>query len=384
MSKIKLGIENLLSGHLNLLTGKRVGLITSPTGLNSTLRPTIDLLLEAGVNLTALFGPEHGVRGNAQAGVEVRASVDQKTGLKVHSLYGPTKKPTKEMLDNVDILLFDTQDVGCRYYTYIYTMAYAQEAAHEFNKEFVVLDRPNPLGGDKVEGNLVHEDFISFVGGYPIPIRYGLTIGELSLYLAKYLGVGKNPTVVKLTGWTRKMFYQDTDLLWVSPSPNIPTVDTAIVYPGTCLFEGTNLSEGRGTTKPFETIGAPWLDCNKLTDELNNLNLPGVIFRPTFFIPTFSKHQNRECQGVQLHITDYNLFEPLKTALYILSAVFKYPESEFLSTNNRYFFDLLSGDPQIKEAIKAQAPVIEIFEKMNCENLDYRRQIKSIMLYKES
>lgn len=381
MAKVKLGIENLLENRLNLLAGKKVGLITSPTGLDSQLRSTVDLLFRSGVRLTGLYGPEHGVRGNAQAGEEVSSSIDETTGLPVYSLYGPTKKPTREMLKDVDTLIFDMQDVGCRYYTFNYTMAYAQEAASEYGLEFIVLDRPNPLGGVKVEGNLVQEGYRSFVGAYPLPNRYGLTIGELSLYLAKFLGVGKDPTVIKLSGWERNMYYEETELLWVPPSPNLPTVDSAVLYPGTCLFEGTNLSEGRGTTRPFEIIGAPWLNAFKLADELNEKNLPGVLFRPVFFVPTFSKHEKKECQGVHVHVTDRQVLEPLRVALYLLSAVFKYQETEFLSNNNRYFFNLLAGDPEIKDQIKAGINPDEIIEKMNSENHDFQKNAKQIMLY---
>lgn len=381
MAKVKLGIENLLENRLNLLAGKKVGLITSPTGLDSQLRSTVDLLFRSGVRLTGLYGPEHGVRGNAQAGEEVSSSIDETTGLPVYSLYGPTKKPTREMLKDVDTLIFDMQDVGCRYYTFNYTMAYAQEAASEYGLEFIVLDRPNPLGGVKVEGNLVQEGYRSFVGAYPLPNRYGLTIGELSLYLAKFLGVGKDPTVIKLSGWERNMYYEETELLWVPPSPNLPTVDSAVLYPGTCLFEGTNLSEGRGTTRPFEIIGAPWLNAFKLADELNEKNLPGVLFRPVFFVPTFSKHEKKECQGVHVHVTDRQVLEPLRVALYLLSAVFKYQETEFLSNNNRYFFNLLAGDPEIKDQIKTGINPDEIIEKMNSENHDFQKNAKQIMLY---
>ena len=381
MAKVKLGIENLLENSLNLLSGKKVGLITSPTGLDSQLRSTVDLLFRSGVRLTGLYGPEHGVRGNAQAGEEVSSSIDETTGLPVYSLYGPTKKPTREMLKDVDTLIFDMQDVGSRYYTFNYTMAYAQEAASEYGLEFIVLDRPNPLGGMKVEGNLVQEGYRSFVGAYPLPNRYGLTIGELSLYLAKFLGVGKDPTVIKLSGWERHMYYEETELLWVPPSPNLPTVDSAVLYPGTCLFEGTNLSEGRGTTRPFEIIGAPWLNAFKLADELNEKNLPGVLFRPVFFVPTFSKHEKKECQGVHVHVTERQVLEPLRVALYLLSAVFKYQETEFLSNNNRYFFNLLAGDPEIKDQIKAGINPDEIIDKMNSENHDFQKNAKQIMLY---
>ncbi len=378
---VKVGLEILLENELSTVSGKRVGLITTPTGVDSRLNSNVDLLLEHGVRVTALFGPEHGVRGDAQAGESVQSGKDPKTGLPVYSLYGPTKKPTKEMLDDVDVLIFDMQDVGCRYYTFLYTLAYAQEAAAEMGKEFVVLDRPNPLGGLTVEGNLVKGGFTSFVGGYSLPIRYGLTIGEFSLYLERYHGVGKKPKVIMLSGWKRGMYFGETALPWVLPSPNIPTVDTAFVYPGTCLFEGTNLSEGRGTTKPFEIIGAPWLDGFALADRLNSFELPGVIFRPVFFTPTFSKHQGTGCQGVQLHITDYDNFAPVRTALFLLSEVFKYQESRFLETNGHCFFDLLAGDKKVREKLTAKAGPQEIWEEMESENRSFVEKAKSILLY---
>lgn len=378
---IKLGLENLLENELGSLSGKKVGLITSPTGVNSQLRANIDLFLEAGIKLTALFGPEHGVRGDAQAGEYVSSNTDTKTNLPIYSLYGPNKKPTKKSLKDVDVLIFDLQDVGCRYYTFLYTMAYAQEAAGEFDKEFVILDRPNPLGGLTIEGNLIKSGFTSFVGGYSIPIRYGLTLGEFGLYLSKYHGVGKEPKVIKLSLWQRSMYYTDTGLVWVLPSPNIPTIDSAIVYPGTCLFEGTNLSEGRGTTKPFETIGAPWLDSFELTEKLSSLGLPGVLFRPTFFTPSFSKHKGVTCHGLQIHVTDHKVFSPVKTALYLLVEVFKYPETEFLENNNGHFFDLLSGDPTVREKIKKGVPADEIWAEMESENQAFVKQAKSILLY---
>ena len=271
---VRLGIDNI-ADYIALFKGKRVGLVTNQSGINSELKSTIDVLNEK-INLTALFAPEHGIRGVAQAGDKVGDEKDIKTGLKVYSLYGKSRKPSKEMLENVDVLIYDMQDVGARFYTYINTMALCMEACAELGIKFVVLDRPNPVSG-VIQGNILDMNYKSFVGMYPIPQRYGLTIGEFAKYVNKTFNVNADLTVIPLKGWTRDMYYQDTGLAtWVLPSPNMPTVDTAIVYTGTCVFEGTNLSEGRGTTRPFELIGAPWIDGLKLAEKLNSLDLEGV------------------------------------------------------------------------------------------------------------
>ncbi|MBP2664954.1 MAG: hypothetical protein H6Q71_2902 [Firmicutes bacterium] len=283
--KVKLGIDNV-DQHLSLFSGKRVGLITNATGMNSQFQSSIDVLA-AKTKLVALFSPEHGIRGAVPAGIrgavpagdKVGSQKDSKTGLPVFSLYGATKKPTPEMLENLDVIAFDIQDVGARAYTYIYTMAYAMQAAKENGKTFVVFDRPNPIGGVEVEGGITKPGFESFIGMYPIPIRHGMTVGELAKLFNKEFGIGCDLTVIDMTNWHREMYFNDTGLPWVMTSPNIPTPDTALVYPGTGIFGGTNISEGVGTTRPFDFVGAPWLDAESLANQMNAMKLPGVIFR---------------------------------------------------------------------------------------------------------
>ncbi|MCY9141983.1 DUF1343 domain-containing protein, partial [Peribacillus frigoritolerans] len=302
--KVSPGIEVLLKEEENVLSGKKVGLITNPTGIDSKLTSIVDLLHDdPDINLTALFGPEHGVRGDAQAGASVEYYIDEKTGLPVYSLYGKTKKPTPEMLKDVEVLVFDIQDVGTRYYTYIYTMAYAMEAAKENDIPFIVLDRPNPQGGESVDGPVLEPEFSSFVGLYPIPLKHGMTVGELATLFNKEFKIGADLKVIKMKGWKRDMDYDDTGLPFVLPSPNMPTVSTTYVYPATGLIEGTNVSEGRGTTKPFELIGAPYINSDELAGKLNALRLPGVKFRAASFTPTFSKHAGKLSHGVEIYIT---------------------------------------------------------------------------------
>ena len=282
--EVKLGID-LIDDNLSLFEGKKVGLITNPTGVNSSYKSTIDVLYEK-VNLTALFAPEHGIRGNSQAGGSIGNEIDEITGLTVYSLYGNTKKPTEAMLENVDVLCIDIQDVGARFYTYIYTMAYAMEACKEFGKTFVVFDRPNPVGG-KVEGNLLNDEYSSFVGLYDIITRHGMTIGELAKMFNEYYQIGCNLEVIKMEDYDRNLYIDETTVPWINPSPNMPTLDCAIAYSGTCYFEGVNLSEGRGTTKPFEFIGAPFINPHKWAEKLNSLGLEGVYFRPMYFYSNF-------------------------------------------------------------------------------------------------
>lgn len=327
MAKVKLGIDNIDS-YLHLFDGKRVGLITNTTGVDSNLTSTIDILARK-TNLTALFAPEHGVRGHVEAGEKIENEVDIKTGIPVHTLYGTSKRPSKEMLEEVDVLVFDIQDVGSRLYTYLYTMAYAMTSAAELKKEFVVFDRPNPVGGLEVEGNLVQEGFTSFVGGYPIPYRYGLTMGEAALFFNKEFDINATLYIIPMKNWERQMSYEDTGLVWVQPSPNMPTVDTAFIYNATCIFEGTNISEGRGTTKPFELVGAPWLNPYDLADVMNEKELEGVLFRPVYFNPTFSKHQGVLCAGVAIHVTGRQIFKPVLVALHLLSEIKAQNNDEF-------------------------------------------------------
>jgi uncharacterized protein YbbC (DUF1343 family) len=305
MSKVSVynGID-VIDRYDHRFQGKNIGLITNPTGVDKKLQSTVDILNEK-YGLKALFSPEHGVRGNVQAGSAVETYTDSKTSLPVYSLYGNTRKPTAEMLEGIDLMVFDIQDIGARYYTYIYTMAYAMEGCAKLGIPFVVLDRINPLGGVLLDGNVLDAKNSSFVGRYPIPGRHGLTVGELACLFNNEFGIRCDLEVVPVEGWSRSLAFNETDLLWVSPSPNIPTFETALIYIGTCLLEGTNVSEGRGTTKPFELIGAPWIDPYDLSRILNDYGFDGALFRPAYFTPVFSKYQGQLCGGVQIHITDH-------------------------------------------------------------------------------
>ncbi len=302
------------------LRGRRVGLMTNPTGIDHSFTSTIDLL-HRGENLTALFAVEHGIRGMEQAGAKVENTTDEKTGLPVFSAFGANCHFSEEMLDAFDVLVFDIQDVGARFYTYLYSLSYAMEACARADKEMIVLDRVNPLGGVKRCGTVLDTAFSSFVGDYELPTQYGLTIGEYALYVKDYLGLKLPLTVVPLEGWERQMYLDDTDLPWVAPSPNCPDLAAALCYIGTCVFEGTNLSEGRGTTLPFQVIGAPFLDGDRLEAAMNALHLPGLYFRATAFTPTFSKWEGEMCKGVQMHITDRESCDAFAGGLLLLDTV---------------------------------------------------------------
>ncbi|WP_434091381.1 exo-beta-N-acetylmuramidase NamZ family protein [Peribacillus frigoritolerans] len=380
--KVSPGIEVLLKEEKNVLSGKKVGLITNPTGIDSKLTSIVDLLHDdPDINLTALFGPEHGVRGDAQAGASVEYYIDEKTGLPVYSLYGKTKKPTPEMLKDVEVLVFDIQDVGTRYYTYIYTMAYAMEAAKENDIPFIVLDRPNPQGGESVDGPVLEPEFSSFVGLYPIPLKHGMTVGELATLFNKEFEIGADLKVIKMKGWKRDMDYDDTGLPFVLPSPNMPTVSTTYVYPATGLIEGTNVSEGRGTTKPFELIGAPYINSDELAGKLNALRLPGVKFRAASFTPTFSKHAGKLSHGVEIYITDREEFKAVPTGLHIIKTIQDlYPgDFEFLAANN---FNLLIGNGWIMSRIKAGSTVNEILKEYQVRQDAFKKVRKNYLLYK--
>ncbi|WP_430039792.1 exo-beta-N-acetylmuramidase NamZ family protein [Peribacillus simplex] len=380
--KVSPGIEVLLKEEKNALSGKKVGLITNPTGIDSKLTSIVDLLNDdPDINLTALFGPEHGVRGDAQAGASVEYYIDEKTGLPVYSLYGKTKKPTPEMLRDVEVLVFDIQDVGTRYYTYIYTMAYAMEAAKENDIPFIVLDRPNPQGGESVDGPVLEPEFSSFVGLYPIPLKHGMTVGELATLFNKEFKIGADLKVIKMTGWKRDMDYDDTGLPFVLPSPNMPTVSTTFVYPATGLIEGTNVSEGRGTTKPFELIGAPYINSDELAGKLNALRLPGVKFRAASFTPTFSKHAGKLSHGVEIYITDREEFKAVPTGLHIIKTIQDlYPgDFEFLAANN---FNLLIGNGWVMSRIEEGSSVNEIMKEYQVKQDAFKKVRKNYLLYK--
>ncbi|HOI45455.1 MAG TPA: DUF1343 domain-containing protein, partial [Candidatus Aminicenantes bacterium] len=365
---VKPGIEVFLEKHLDLVRGKKVGLVTNPSGVDGRLVSTIELLCKnPGVRIVALYGPEHGVRGNAQAGEYVPFYFDEKYNVPVFSLYGQSVKPAPGMLRNidaymrsfdtvvegkvpdgnmvkdVDALLYDIQDVGTRVYTYIATMGYALQACAESGIEFIVLDRPNPINGVDMEGPILeYPRHSSFVGLYPIPERHGMTLGELAgLFNDKFLEKKARLTVIPAEGWKRGQWFDETSLPWVIPSPNMPTLQTATVYPGQVFLEGTNVSEGRGTTRPFETFGAPWIDGHALVRKLNDLSLAGLTFREAWFTPTFSKFQGMLCGGAQIHVTDRNRFRSFESALHIIRTIRDmYPASfEF----HEDYFDKIMG-----------------------------------------
>lgn len=304
----------------------RCGLITNHTGVLKNLSSTADMLYE-NCRLTALFAPEHGVRGECQAGDNICFYTDKKTGLPVYSLFSDDISEAEKMISSLDTVIFDIQDVGARFYTYQYTMTDTMRICAQKGIRFVVLDRPNPLGGIKAEGTLLDRRYTSFAGRFPTPTRPALTIGEFALMMNETENIGCKLDVVPVKGWKREMYYDDTDLVFIQPSPNIPTLDTAFCYIGTCIFEDTNLSEGRGTTKPFEMIGSPWLDSRKIIELTGKQN--GVILRECSFVPTFSDYKDTLCQGIQLHITDRNSFEPFRTGLKILEAI-RQTHSEFV------------------------------------------------------
>jgi len=379
--KVELGVDRLMDNP-EILAGKRVGLITNPTGIDANMTSIVDLFHNSDdFELTALYGPEHGVRGDAQAGSTISSYIDEVTGLPVYSLYGATKKPTAEMLKDVDVLVFDIQDVGTRFYTYIYTMAYAMEAAAENGIPFVVLDRPNPQGGLRVEGPVLNPAYSSFIGLYPIPLKHGMTVGELARLFNSEYQIQADLEVVKMKGWKRSMLYEDTGLPFVMPSPNMPTTDTVNVYPATGLFEGTNLSEGRGTTKPFQLIGAPYVKAHDYAKTLNALELPGVTFRAASFTPTFSKNAGKLSHGVEVYVTEPTKFEAVKTGIAMVKTAHDlYPdEFEFLSND---FITKLTGNAYVKDMILAGESLEAIMTKVDAGRDAFLPIRKEYLLYK--
>jgi uncharacterized protein YbbC (DUF1343 family) len=350
------GIDRLITEDFGL-GNKRLGLITGPTGLSAALVSTIDILRER-FNLRALFAPEHGVRGEIEAGGVVEPYRDFRTGLTVYSMYDEKgNRPSRDMLKDLDLLLIDIQDVGSRFYTFISTMYNAMEVCAGTGTGFVVLDRVNPIGGAAVEGNILDARFRSFVGIAPIPQRHGMTMGELALFFNKECGVNCDLRVIPLAGWKRDQFGDEGGRLWVNPSPNIPGMDAALLFPGTCIFEGTNISEGRGTTKPFEMIGAPWLDPEALAESLNVLKLPGFIFRPVYFKPWAHKFKDELCKGVQVHIADRRIIKPVEMGLALLEAIQDQDGGRFAwrpPVQDRYFIDLLTGTDMLRKGRNAE------------------------------
>lgn len=388
---IKTGIEILKEQGFDCLEGKRVGLITNPTGVDNRMKSTIDILHEAGnVNLVALYGPEHGVRGEMHAGDKVADINDPATGLPVYSLYGKTRKATPEMLEGVDVLVYDIQDIGCRSFTYISTMGLAMEAAAENGKEFIVLDRPNPLGGLKVEGCLVEDDCISFVSQYKIPYIYGLTCGELAMMLngERMLAGGKqcDLKVIKMEGWTRDMNYTQTGLQWVPSSPHIPQPLSAWFYPVSgILGELGYMSIGVGYTIPFQMFAAPWIEAGKLADALNGLDVPGVIFRPIYLKPFYSVGQGELLQGVQVHIMDFGKAPLSPIQFLVMQELAKlYPDHAVFdhADKSRFrMFDMVSGSEQIRLRFSKRHSWEDISDYWNKDVENFRKLSEKYYLY---
>ena len=358
---IKLGIERLLAEKIDLLRGARVGLVCNQASVDHGYRHVADLFHQnASINLTALFGPQHGIRGDVQDNmIETGHAVDRKTGLPVYSLYSETREPTEEMLRDVDVIVFDLQDVGTRIYTFVYTMANCMRAAKKFGKKVIACDRPNPIGGAKVAGVVLDPSFASFVGQFPIATRHGLTVCELGRMFNEEFGIRCDFESVSMSGWSRDLWYDDTDGPWVLPSPNMPTLDAATVFPGAVHLEGTQMSEGRGTTRPFELIGAPFIDAEDFGSALNGLGFPGVYFRPCVFVPTFQKHAKQACGGIQIHVTDREAFEPaiagiaiVKTAFDLYRDQFRWKDPPYEYEYDRNPFDLIAGSSKVREAIE--------------------------------
>lgn len=360
MKRVRSGLEQLLA-RPSMLRGARVGLIANSTAVTADLTHAALHLKELrGATLVALFGPEHGVFANAQDLEEVGDGSDPTTGLRVFSLYGPTRMPTARMLAGVDVLVFDIQDVGSRYYTFIYTMLLAMRACAAHGVRLIVLDRPNPIGGRRVQGNVLDPRYLSFVGLHPLAVRHGMTVGELALMFAHELGLELQLEIVPMKGYRREMEFEDTGLPWVMPSPNMPTVDTAHVYPGGCLIEGTNLSEGRGTTRPFHLVGAPWLDPWTLAEDLRRAELQGFAFRPCYFTPTFQKHAGVVCGGVELHVTDRLKIDAFHAYLVLIEKARAQNPRKFAWRKPPYEYeyvkppiDILCGTAEVREAIEA-------------------------------
>jgi uncharacterized protein YbbC (DUF1343 family) len=351
MPIVKTGLDILLEQGNPNLAGLRCGLIANHTSIDRNLQSGIDLLHESDrIELRALFGPEHGVRGDAQAGALVTDATDARTGLPVFSLYGETEKPTLAMLAGLDVLLFDIQDIGVRYGTYLSTMIAAMEAVAENDLRFAVLDRPNPIGGTTIEGPLVEEGYASFVGAHPVPIRHGMTLGELARLVASERG-WPEPIVVPMDGWTRGMWFDQTGLPWVQVSPNLPTLDSVTVYAGSCLFEGTSLSEGRGTTRPFEYVGAPWIDPFSFAGRMAHTGLAGYAFRPVSFTSTFSKHAGIVCGGLQIYVSDRAVAQPVALGVELIRVAQQLSGDQFawrLNDQGIPFIDLLYGSDRLR------------------------------------
>lgn len=382
-AQVKSGLDVLLTDSVHLIQGKRVGLITNHSGRDAQGRRNVDLINAVpGVKLTALFGPEHGFAGVVRDGEKIGQGTDSATGLPVYSLYGEIRAPTAEMLKDVDVLVYDIQDVGARVYTFVWTMALAAEQAGKLGKMFVVLDRPDPIRADRMEGGVLEKKYSSFVGLYPVALRYGLTPGEMLRYLVGARLVKANVRVVPLRGYRRDMWYSETGLPWINPSPNIRDQETAVLYPGTVFFEATNLSEGRGTDAPLKQVGAPWLtDAAEIARALNGLNLHGVRFEATTAtVAKDNKYGEQTIPMIRLHVTDANNIEPVKVATWLLRSIAKRHPKEFAWRQGNGI-ERLAGTAQIRRAVQTGA-LDQLFARWDRESAQFARKTKPYWLYR--
>jgi uncharacterized protein YbbC (DUF1343 family) len=372
------------------LRGRRVGVVANPASVDRSFRHVVDrAAAAAGVTLAAVFGPQHGFQADLQDNmIETPHARDAKRRVPVYSLYSETREPTAEMLAGLDALVIDLQDVGARIYTFVYTMANCLRAAARHSVPVIVCDRPNPIGGAAIEGPMLLEGYESFVGLYPIPMRHGMTIGELARLFNDRFGIGAELDVIPVDGWRREMYWDDTGLPWVMPSPNMPSLDTAIVYPGGVLFEGTQLSEGRGTTRPFELLGAPWIDAETIAARLNALKMDGAHFRPVVFEPTFHKHARLACGGVQIHVTDRRTFRPVLAGVAVMGEFhrrapdrFAWRQPPYEYVHDRMPIDILAGSDRLRQAIEADVPAREIAEEWEAGTREFEELRRAYLLY---
>jgi uncharacterized protein YbbC (DUF1343 family) len=388
--QIRLGLERLLDERVGSLADVRVGLVCNQATVDHGFRHAADLFHEhSQINLTALFGPQHGIRGDVQDNmIETEHAVDRRTQVPIYSLYSETREPTGEMLRDVDVIVVDLQGVGCRIYTFAYTMANCMRAAKRLGKKVIVCDRPNPIGGEVVAGNVTERGHESFVGQFSLPTRHGMTMGELARLFNDHFGIGCELEVIELGGWSRGLWYEDTDGPWVLPSPNIPTPDSCKVFPGTVHLEGTQMSEGRGTTRPFELVGAPYIDADKYTEALAALNLPGVVFRSCVFMPTFQKHGGKACGGVQIQVTDRAAFEPVSAGVAIVKTAhdlyrddFRWKDPPYEYEFERNPFDVISGTTEMRAQIQRGDSLDSIIESWQPALEDFKRIRREYLLY---
>jgi uncharacterized protein YbbC (DUF1343 family) len=387
---ITLGVERLLSEKIDLLRGARIGLVCNQASVDHGFRHLADVFHQhPDLNLTALFGPQHGIRGDVQDNmIETGHAIDRTTGVPIYSLYSETREPTEEMLSDVDTIVVDLQDVGTRIYTFVYTLANCMRAAKKFGKKVIACDRPNPIGGSKVAGVVLDPACASFVGQFPIATRHGMTVCELGRVFNEHFAIGCDLECLTMLGWSRELWYDETNGPWVLPSPNIPTIDTTVVFPATVHLEGTQMSEGRGTTKPFEFAGAPYINADDFAAALAEFDFPGVYFRACGFMPTFQKHAGQACGGIQIHVTDREAFEPVLTGIAIVKTAFdmygdhfRWKDPPYEYEYDRNPFDLISGTSKVREAIERGDSLDSIQASWETPLEGFRRLREQFLLY---